>query len=215
MIVRMLVVMIGLAAVCGAQEAPTLEELEAERAELQRQLELNQVEMERAGGTSDASPELREWQIELQEELDKVGRYLEDVPRELTMYYTVMQKALGDMLTAIEEGVDETRESAREKIASAERRYWGAREKAYNQERLRELRERAASLGASDEAAGLIETFAESLAAVDQARANAAAAEAEVELRRKEAELAGRKLELRLMEIETRRMEEALTNQGG
>lgn len=203
---------IGMAAVCGAQETPTLEELQAERDQLERQLEEKQAEIDRVQGPArtEEEREVREWQRELQEELDKVGEYLDEVPRELTMYYMSMQKALGDMLDAIDEGVDHTRVSAREKLAAAERRYWGARETAYNQDRLLELRKRAEELNATEEAAPLIQSFEQSLAAVDKAQADAAAAEAELDRTRTAAEIAGRKLEARLMEIETQRMEESL-----
>lgn len=209
----LIALLVSTAGVCAAQETPTLEELEAERRQLERQLEEKEAEIERMQGPakSEEESEIREWQKELEQELDKVGEYLDEVPRELTMYYVSMQKALSDMLTALEDGVDETRTSARERIAAAERRYWGARETAYNQDRLHELRARAEELNATEEAAPLIASFEESLAAVDTAQSNAAAAEAELDRTRQAAEIAGRKLEARLMEIETQRMEEAMS----
>lgn len=202
----------ALAAVCAAQETRTLDELQAEREQLQQRLDENRAAIEQiqTDGSKEEDEALRQWQQELQKDLDEVGEYLDEVPRELSKYYVSMQEALGDLLVAIEEGLDETRAKTREKIAAAERRYWGARETAYNQDRLHELRERAEELDAADQAAPLIESFEKSLAAVETAQADAAAAEAELERARKAADLAGRKLELRLLEIETQRLEESL-----
>lgn len=212
------VLAVGLAAVCAAQQAesPTLEELQSEREQLEKQLEENQAQIESLQGAPDAGAEaeMRQWQRELEQELDEIGEYLDEVPRELTTYYVTVQKALSDMLDAIEEGFDETRVSAREKIAAAERRYWGARETAYNRDRLHELTTRAEELGAVNEAAPLIASFEQSLVAVEQAQADAIAAEEALERARTEADIAGRKLEVRLMEIETQRLEESLNQQG-
>jgi uncharacterized phage infection (PIP) family protein YhgE len=202
----------AIAAVSAAQEIPTLEELQSEREQLRRQLEETEAQIEKVQGpaASQEDEELRDWQHELEEEFNQISEYLDELPRELSAYYVTMQKALNDLVDAIDEGFDDTRESAREKIAAAERRYRGTRETAYNMDRLHELRTRAEELNATEQAAPLIESFERSLAAAEKAQARASAAETELDRTRKAANIAGRKLETLLMQIETQQMEESL-----
>ncbi len=195
-----------------AQDRSEIDELRVEQDRLERQLEENRRQIESL--KNDAGPfereRLEEWEVELEEEFEKLNEYLVELPQDLSRYYVKMRETLGELLETIDESWSETRTIAERKISDADRRYRRAREHAHHQDRVYDLRARAREIEAGDEAETAIKALEASLAALDAAQQNIAAAEREVERRAREAEIADRKVEMLLLEIETRRLEDSL-----
>lgn len=198
-----------------AQEQPTLEDLEAERLELQQRLDENRSRIEGLeGGDSHAPKESnrKDWEVELKKEFDTINQYLVELPEDLSTYFVTMQGALGDLLTELDESWNEPGGSSETDIAEAERSYERAREKAMSENRLQEMRARAQQLNATPQATAAIDALQNAYTAVEAARAAADAAAKDLARREQEAQIAARKAEMLLLDIETRQLEQSLAN---